>query len=208
MPVLDFTNKSGVDYTISARSQLMKHLEPFFACLPGQKGFCYIKIMDNGTRLYLSTVKNWVGHYVSSKFQDDINHLKYNVPEENFKISFWSGYEKDAVIETSFAYDIWHGFSIHERQEDYCEYFDFFTHKENHLFPTQCFNSLETIKCLIKEFKVKAESIIDASDPRKLIVSKKWIPFSKIWDSSLRSPEKSKLFLKSLKKPIESIRLL
>lgn len=202
MPTLDITNKSGVSYASSVRPQFMKILEPFFTCLPGQKGFCYIKIMDNGTRLYLSTVKNWVGHYVNSKFQDDINHLKYNVPEENFKISLWSGYEKDGVIETSFAYDIWHGFSIHERQEDYCEYFDFFTHKENYLFPTQCLNSLEKIKYLIKEFKIKAGSMIDPSDTSKLIVSKKWIPFSQIWDSSLCLPEKNMQFLKSLKKPI------
>lgn len=199
MLALDITNKSGVSYASSVRPQLMKLLEPFFTCLPGQKGFCYIRIMDNGTRLYLHTVENWIDYYVNSGFQDDIKHLKYNVTEKEFKISLWSGYKNDTIIEASHAYDIWHGFSIHERHEGYCEYFDFFTHKENYLFPTECLNSLETIKSLIKEFKIKAGSMIDPSDPRKLIVAKKWISFSQIWDSSSLTPEKCQQFFESLK---------
>lgn len=191
MQVLDFTNRSAVNFSTSTRSQFEKVLEPFYSFLPGQKGFCYIKILDNGTRLYLSTVENWVENYVGRGFQDDINHLKYNVPEKDFKVSFWSGYAQDDIIEDCFSYDIWHGFSIHERHEGYCEYFDFFTHKENHMFPTQCFNSLSTIRSLIEDFKIRAEPLIDASDPRKLIVSKKWIPFKQIWNSTSSFSEKS-----------------
>jgi len=190
MQILDPTNASAVNFSTSARDEFEKFLIPFYSFLPNQKGFCYIKILNNGTRLYLSTVKNWVENYVSREFHNDINHLKYNVPEKDFKVSLWSGYEKDAIIEDSFSYDIWHGFSIHERHEDYCEYFDFFTYKENYMFPTQCFNSLSTIKNLIKDFKITAETLIDASDPRKLIVSKKWIPFDQIWDYSSSTLEK------------------
>lgn len=193
-------NHAALQYSKVMTEPLKEFWKPLFPQL-GDTNFTYCKIMNNGTRLYLSIIPNWSEWYVDNSFQDDIEHLKHYVPKEKESISLWSAHKRDAIVDSYDMHNLGHGFSIHQHHGEYCEYFDFSSHKEDYMYPTKCLNTLGLIQEYIKKFQRECRLIVDTTDQQKLFVSKKWIPFEQIWrqENHINSNILSN-FLKALKK--------
>lgn len=148
--------------------------------------FTYSRIFRTGERLYLCNDQEWFEHYVKNDYQDESDHLEHYVPADGVKTALWNGFKMDKVFSAAYnQFDLWHGFSIYEKQNDYVDFFDFAAHKDNHQIVQFYFNHLNQLEKFVQDFKKSSLNWVAAPSPNHLLVPKNRISFEEIQRSSL-----------------------
>ena len=193
---LDPTNMSALQFNVESTDLMHKICSPILKKDIGVIVFTYCRIFNNGTRLYLCTCPEWVKHYISHNFQDNVEHQSSYAPCDNNTHSLWTGFKEDDVWNAlRNHFNRWHGFSIYERHEDYIDSFDFTARLDCPHVTNYYLNNMEFLYEFIRDFKKNAATLMDPKDKRKLIVSKIWRPFEKTPQNLLLSKEKMNNFL-------------
>ena len=147
----------------------------------GIKMFTYSRIYNGGRRLYVSTNHDWVEHYITHDFHEDIDHLHHYVPVDGIKYAFWDSFKKDIVFDATLnQFNFWNGFSVYEKNNDYVDFFDFGAHKHNTKINNFYINNLYLLIRFIEYFKEKTFLIINSEDKENTLVPKIWVSFDKI----------------------------
>ncbi len=197
---LDPTNLSALQFNIESFAATEQACQHIIDKQIGIISFAYCRTFNNGTRLYLSNNPEWVKHYISHNFQEDVAHQESYAPSGNLKYALWTGFKEDQVFASlRDHFNLWHGFTIYERHQDYVDLFDFISYKDNPQIINYYLHNLDTLDQHVQEFKEKAIDLIDPSDKRKLMVLKNWKFFEEIKSNSLLDPEKAKNFFKEIK---------
>lgn len=169
--ILDKSNLAAIQYNNSINDKLINICSPLFNNF-SITHFFYIKIFSDNRCLYLCSDKKWVEHYIENKFQDDPLHFKSYIPD-NMSFSLWSGFEKDKVYSAVYAFNVWNGFNIYEKQPDgSITTYAFGSTRSNVKMSNFYINNLDLLKNFILYFKNRSSDIIDTSDVDKLILSK------------------------------------
>lgn len=165
--------------------QLSQPLLPY-----GITTFTYSRIFKDGKRIYLCNNLEWLKHYICNNYFDEINHLEHYIPAENIKVSTWDGFKMDRVFSALYhQFNLWNGFTIYEKHEDYIDYFDFASHKNNYQVNSFYLNNFVLLEMFVHYFKAKIFYSIDSIEKHQLITPKICISFDEI---SRRSPFSSK----------------
>lgn len=183
---LDPTNRSALQFNIESEMIMSDICKSILDKEIGITNFTYCRTFNNGTRLYLCDNSEWVRHYLSNNFQEDLEHLEFYTPGNDLKYALWTAFKEDRVLSSlRNHFNLWYGFNIYEKHEDYIDIFDFVSHTNNHQITNYYLNNLDTLNNKVKYFKEKAADLIDPTDKRKLMVSKNWKPFSELSKNSL-----------------------
>lgn len=194
----DWINKSALEFN----REKLKEIEKI--CFPLKKFgiamFVYIRLFNGGKRFYLSNRLDWVNLYINNHFQDIEEHLQTYIPQGNIRYSLASGFKSDKVYEhASSLFNFGHEFTIHEKHEDYADYFNFVAHNKYNQIEDFYLNNINLLELFVREFKEKAIHIIDYKDKSKLLVPKKEILFSDIQYTAFVEEEKIKNFMKEIR---------
>lgn len=196
---LDPTNLSALQFNLESIKTMNEICEPILNKNLGLTAFTYCRTFHDGTRLYISSDADWVKYYLSSDLHNDVEHLECYAPSDNIEYALWTGFKQDKVFSTLLnQFHWWHGFSIYERHERYIDYFDFTAHKDCTQIVGYYLNNIDNLKDFLSYFKEKASTLINPNDKRKLMVSKKWKPFSRTSKNSLLDPYKAENFIKQI----------
>lgn len=139
--------------------------------------FSYMKIFDNGTRLFLCPNAKWVGHYIQNNFQDDPVHPKHRPKKPGIHYGIWTAYNRDKIFSSLFELDIWHGFTIFDRHEHHLECYHFATQRKNDQFVNFYLENIDALTQFIFYFKDKMSDIILEPRDDYLIVSEKSLAY-------------------------------
>lgn len=165
----DSRNRSVLAFNQGSSIVMKAICDPFFKQFNLTK-FTYCRSFYSGERLYLSSHLDWVKHYIAHNFQNDIQHMIYYKPPEDINYALWSGFDMDKVFSAFYDFDIWHGFTVYERDKEYIDLFDFATHRDNYYATDLYLNNQHLFHDFIKIFKQKATELIDTSDHEKLLL--------------------------------------
>ncbi len=182
-PTLKKSNLIALQYCTKMSSIVSDICSPFLKN-HNITGFTYIRMFNNGSRLYVTNLKEWVRHYISNDLYNDIQHMEYYIPPSDAQYSLWSGFKKDRVFDALYHIDLWHGFTVYERHNDYIDSYDFCTKRENENIKNFYLNNLPLLHDLIHHFKKRTSKVIDFSDQKKLIVPDLIFDISKVKHTS------------------------
>src|ERR1044071_8967333 len=125
MTTLDSINKSVLEFNRNAEPFMEEVCEPLKKL--GIQYFTYCRSYENGKRLYLCSLPDWVELYLHHSFQNESQHFAYYRPVENIRYAFWSDFKRDRVFDALLNLGIWYGFTIYEKNPGYMDLFDFCT---------------------------------------------------------------------------------
>lgn len=161
-------NLSAIKFSKDSAQYINKISQPIFSF--GIRIFTYCRIFNDGSFLYLSSNPEWVENYFNNNYQNDINHFKHYVPQEDVKYSFWSEFKMDHVFKSAYEnFNYWHGVSLYERNDDYIDYFDFGSDKDNHKMGSFYLNNLSILSQFVQYFKAQAFKNLHLPDPTKSV---------------------------------------
>lgn len=141
--------------------------------------FGYVKIFNDGKWFCVSHNKQWVEYFfnqafINESFQksifDEINnssrYLLYFNKEEELKIPMYAA---------AYKFNMWQGFNIYKREENYVEYCWFHGNRNSPNLDNFYINHINELEHFFLYFKSEAADIIDTSDQRKLAILKESI---------------------------------
>jgi|GEM_PF-5813849 hypothetical protein len=177
------SNQDALGFGKSIAPQI-KHVCQSLHCF-GITMFTYSRIFRTGERLYLCNNQEWFEHYIKNDYQDDADHLEHYIPADGVKTALWNGFKMDKVFSAAYdQFDLWHGFSIYEKQNDYVDFFDFAAHKDNHQMVQFYFNNLDQLEKFVRDFKEVSLKWVEMSKPNHLLIPKNLISFEQIQRNS------------------------
>lgn len=172
------SNISAINFSknfIKRINEISQPIFPFGVCI-----FTYCRIFTNGSFLYLSSDEEWVEHYFSSNYQDDVAHCNHYLPSQDIKYGFWNEFNMDKVFQSAHDdFNYWHGISFYEKNCGYMDYFDFGANKDNDKMGIFYLNNLPILSQFIQYFKEQVSSLVNNVDATKLINSKSSAVFRK-----------------------------
>ena len=172
MPKLYEINKSALQYTISSSARMKELAEPLQKYM-GISSFSYMRIYNdcsylsllNGyeefNKAYFENIEKSDPHFIQTMQNTLLNEPQFSIwPVDRVNLT--------PIFSLLEAYNIWHGFQISYRRNNYCELFSF-TFNRYSDDKTEFF--LKNIPLLLKftdYFKSHAGDLIDDSDKTKI----------------------------------------
>lgn len=192
-------NKRHLEFNKKISSTVEDICEPLSSL--GATMFTYSRIFNGGERIYISSNGQWVEHYITHEFQDEIDHWPHYVPLDGIKYTFWSEFKDDKVFNAVNKYGMGNGISIYENHEEYVDFFDFAFDKDNTQAINFTLNNIHLFQKFVEYFKEKIFLILDFKDKKNILIPKKFISFDKIPREKSLEPRARGTFLnKTLKK--------
>jgi DNA-binding CsgD family transcriptional regulator len=171
-------NKNHLEYNKKISSTINDICKPLSNF--GITMFTYSRIFNGGRRLYMCSNQQWVEHYITQEFQDEIDHLAHYVPVDGVRYALWEGFKRDKVFDGLYNHNMGNGFSIYEKNKEYVDYFDFASHKDNNQMVNLYMNNLHLLLRFIEYFKEKIFLMVDFKDKKNFLLPKKFVSFNEI----------------------------
>lgn len=187
-PKIDPTNKSAFQYNESVAERIQEICEPFLKSV-GLETFRYAVYLPDNKYLHLNTDINSAKEYLLKINQNGFIFQKELRKTSNKKHFFvWPNYKrsdllKDKVFRLYHRLNIWNGFSIYRRHNDYVEGWGFATSIDNTKIINFYVNNLDLFSKFIGYFSKVARDIMEPL-PGRLACFKKEHDISPQLDST------------------------
>ena len=132
--------------------------------------FIYLRIFEDGSRIYLSSHGKWTNHYIKSGFYKNHEHTLSYITNKNRAFALWDGFKSDQVFDDAYQHNIWNGFTIYSHEGGKHEACLFGTRPENHQIVNFYLNNIDLLQQFIQFFKIKAHAFTTPSNKNRLIV--------------------------------------
>jgi DNA-binding CsgD family transcriptional regulator len=167
-------NKSALDYSLSS----IKKMENLFDPLKSKLGICsfsymktfhdcsYLSLLsgyDEYTKKFFETIPKSDPHFIKA-----IQQAPYGEP--CFFLWPTASENLTPIMSLLDAYDLWHGFQITFRRQEFCEMFSFTFNKSSGNKADFYFSNINILLKFINFFKNNAGELIDTKDKRKLAI--------------------------------------
>ena len=167
-------NKPALQYAINASSRMKELAAPLQQCF-GICSFSYMRIYNDCRYLsllngyeefntkYFETIKKSDPHFIKT-----MQNTAYGEPQ----FSLWPTEQKNLtpIMSLLDAYNIWHGFQITYRKDNYFELFSFTFDKQSGDKTFFYINNLHLLMKFVDFFRAQAGDLIDDSDKSRLAV--------------------------------------
>src|SRR5262249_46046859 len=125
------------------------------------KNFSYHRFFYNGHHLSLCNRVDWMKHYLFN-MQDDgevfPSEIK-KIPKDKLSFFNWPTQQQDKILAALHAHDMWNGFSVYRRGEDFVEIWSFSSDINSEMIKNFYINQLDDIKLFIKTFCYEAKEL-------------------------------------------------
>lgn len=159
--------------SLSSSNDVKDICKPLFNAF-GLNFFRYLKINSNGTRSTLSSNAYWTEHFYEHKFYKVAWFDNKNFDQFTSGNVFWDtkAVKEDNIVgvHSRDKFDMHHGITIIEKNENYTVFYDFTTTKNN-LVINELFDSkISLLKHFIFFFKEKAFNLIRQADNNNFLL--------------------------------------
>ena len=172
--IIDVTNKSACLYQEAVIPQVIKICEPLTKNL-GISKFGYSKLFKDSSFLFLMNgFREYISKYLTIIVPQEIIHME--VSDEYSKSRqgyiFWpvESISQDMFLSLNYEFNIWHGFTIYYKTQDYLEKFSFAFDKNSGEKMNFYINNLFLLESFCSYFRTAAKDIIDCSDKSRLAI--------------------------------------
>lgn len=165
-------NKDALAYIKTVSPYISEIVNPMLEYM-GLKHFIYINLVDETSRLYLSNNENWLDCYVTHSLHEDEQHERTAIiPNKKERYALWDGYPSDNIFKACRINGMEKGFIVYDKNEIFSFAPDLDTTNNANTF----LNSTEIFERFIIYFKNKNSTLLDITDRRKLLISRKKAP--------------------------------
>lgn len=168
---MNHNNQKALDYNREICQDIADICKPLFE-KTGITNFFYVRIYNDGSRLYLSHRGEWVEHYVENGYYEDKLHdYTYILGDQKQHCALWTGFDVDKVFQDVYEFNVWNGFTISHHYPDYCESFLFAADKDNHKINNYYINNIDALTNFIFYFKEKALELLNVPESKRIRLS-------------------------------------
>ncbi len=160
-------------YNESVLPALRDICSPLFSSF-GFTTFAYLRFLNNGKLLHVSTNHDWLQFYAGQNLFNDVERYKNeinSIPENGIGYFLRSTKVSPDFASLLEKFDLWHAISIYIRHPNYCESYCFATVADNHQIHDLYHNNMDILKHFILYFKSKGHTWLDHSDSAKLFTT-------------------------------------
>ena len=169
MDDLSLHNTQTTKHYVAVANDIGQICEPFFRAT-GINYFVYIRIFDDGSRIFLSTNGRWSEYYVNAGFHRHHQHTLSYISNKKNAYALWQGFRSDPVFSTAYEFDIWNGFNIYSSGQQKNEAFLFGSSRTNHRIINFYLNNIPFLKSFFDYFRERAAHLITPAKNNILLV--------------------------------------
>ncbi len=138
------------------------------------KSFGYLRFLKNGRYLYLGTRLDFIAFYMQNVHNTQIelgNRINYTLLNQNH-YSLWPTVQSDYFMEALYNHNMWNGFCIFKRREQYIEAWAFASDRNFDSLSDYYCKHLELMKSFIDDFSIFLEQIFLKESKDNLAIMK------------------------------------
>lgn len=131
--------------------------------------FTFDRTYNDGSHVKLTTAGAWIEHYYREKLY---NACIFEIDHKLFAKGylFWSWLNREPLYSAASLFDIDHGFTIIQPQEDCCDFFNFGTSRNNPISKHTLLSQMENFYHFVSLFYDKAQRIINEAARTRFIL--------------------------------------